>query len=223
MPGKQGNTRQANTQAALNRRYFREAYRTGEHGWAETDAASQVLRYLQRVREAVPEGRLLDLGCGEGRHSLAAARLGFMVIGVDFEPLALERARQRIPAEWQPRIDLRAGDVLNLPLPDACADVVLDYGCLHHQRKADWPHYKASLLRVLKPYGYYLLAAFCPHFHLFHGSPRHWHLAHGAYRRYFTREELVTLWEKDFTFLDLIESHDGGEGMWYALLQRRYL
>lgn len=209
------------TQASANRRYFAEAYRTGEHGWAVNGASPRVLRYLQRVAEIVPGGRLLDLGCGEGRHCLAAAQLGFTVTGVDFEPLALERARRLIPAEWQGRIDLRVGDVLNLPLADACADVVVDYGCLHHQRKADWPRYKESLLRVLAPRGFYLLAVFSPRFHLFHGSPRRWHLAHGAYRRCFTREELIALWEKEFVFLDLIEEHNEREGMWYALMRRR--
>jgi len=209
------------TKDAINRRYFREAYGTGTHGWAVTGASPRVLEYLRRARELRPDGCLLDLGCGEGRHCLTAARLGFAVIGVDFEPLALERARQLLPAEWLPRIDLRAGDALNLPLPDACADVALDYGCLHHQRKADWPRYRASLLRVLKPRGCYLLAAFSPNFRLFQGSKRHWHLAYGAYRRCFTREELIALWEKDFTFLDLVEEHNEREGMWYAMMQRR--
>ena len=207
-------------QSKANRRYFREAYRTGEHGWPETGASPYVLGYLQRVREAAPGGRLLDLGCGEGRHCLAAAEMGFQAVGVDYESLALVRARRLIPAEHQGSIALCVGDVLNLPFANGCYDVVLDYGCLHHQRKADWPRYKANLLRVLKPRGFYVLSAFSPRFHLFRGSRRPWHLAYGAYRRCFSREELVHLWENEFDLLDLVEEDGEQGGMWHGLLRR---
>ena len=208
------------SQAGANRRYFREAYRTGEHGWDITEPSPDVLRLLGRAREMVSDGRLLDLGCGEGRHSLAAARLGFETVGVDYEPLALERARRLIPVEEQSNISLCAGSVLALPFRIASFDIVLDYGCFHHQRKADWPAYRANLMRALKPRGLYILSAFSPAFHLFHGSPRRWHLAYGAYRRYFTREEMLHLWEKDFELTELIEQR-GEQGMWHALFRRR--
>ncbi len=41
-----------------------------------------------------PDGRVLDLCCGVGRHSLALARLGHEVVGVDLSPAHLERARR---------------------------------------------------------------------------------------------------------------------------------
>lgn len=207
--------------AEANRRYFRQAYRTGEHGWAVTEPSCHVVRFLERVREAVPGGGLLDLGCGEGRHCLAAARMGFQVVGLDYEPLALERARKLIPAPERERITLRIGNVLALPFAEHSFDAVLDYGCLHHQRKADWPTYRANLLRVLKPGGFYLLSAFSPRFHMFRGSTRRWHIACGAYRRCFTREELVGLWDRDFRFVELVEEVEAGQGMWHALLKRR--
>jgi len=209
------------TQAEANRRYFESAYRTGQHGWPETEASPYVLRFLSRVREAFSGGRLLDLGCGEGRHCLAAAKLGFQTVGLDYEPLALARARHLIPAGLRQRVTLCVGDVLNLPFEEAAFDVVLDYGCLHHQRKADWRRYRANLLRALKPHGFYILSVFSPRFHLFRGSSRPWHLAHGAYRRWFSHEEMLRLWEKDFELLDLIEERDNQRGMWHALFRRR--
>jgi SAM-dependent methyltransferase len=211
------------TQAEANRQYFREAYRTGEHGWEQSEASPHVLRLLRRVHEAVPGERLLDLGCGEGRHCLIAARLGFETVGVDYEPLAVERARRLASSAGQGEIAFCVGDALSLPFAVASFDVVVDYGCLHHQRKADWPTYKANLLRVLRPRGFYVLSVFSPRFRLFRGSSRRWHLAHGAYRRCFTREEMVRLWESDFSFLDLVEERGKDRGMWHALLQRRAL
>jgi SAM-dependent methyltransferase len=77
-----------------NRGYFREAYRTGRHGWGSEAPSPYAVKFLVRLKRAVPGGRLLDIGCGEGRHAIAAARLGFAVTAVDYEPLAIERARR---------------------------------------------------------------------------------------------------------------------------------
>jgi 2-polyprenyl-3-methyl-5-hydroxy-6-metoxy-1,4-benzoquinol methylase len=45
-----------------------------------------------------PGARVLDLGCGAGRHSLAAAALGARVTGVDRDPLKLATAKERAAA-----------------------------------------------------------------------------------------------------------------------------
>jgi SAM-dependent methyltransferase len=50
--------------------------------------------------------RVLDLACGEGRHSLAAAKLGAQVIGVDRDETRLATARelaegQELRVEWR--------------------------------------------------------------------------------------------------------------------------
>ncbi|MDV2478502.1 class I SAM-dependent methyltransferase [Rhodococcus zopfii] len=47
---------------------------------------------------ALPQGRALDLACGEGRHSLWLATRGWEVDGVDFSGVAIEKAR-RIAAQ----------------------------------------------------------------------------------------------------------------------------
>jgi SAM-dependent methyltransferase len=204
-----------------NRRYFREAYRTGEHGWEVDEPSSYAVGFLRQVRRFVPDASLLDIGCGEGRHSFAAARMGFAVTAIDYEPLALRRARRFARSKQFNGIAFREANVFSLPFPDSCFDVVLDYGCFHHQKKADWPQYKSSLLRVLKPAGFYLLSVFSPNFRFFQGSRRSWHIAHGAYRRRFRRKEIVGLFDRDFHLHEIIEEKGKGGGFWH-LLMRRY-
>ncbi|MFK7999524.1 MAG: class I SAM-dependent methyltransferase [Polyangiales bacterium] len=54
---------------------------------------------------------LLDLGCGQGRDSLLAARGGFDVLGVDLSEVGLAQLRDEVQAQ-------------NLPVELSCADVV---------------------------------------------------------------------------------------------------
>jgi SAM-dependent methyltransferase len=48
----------------------------------------------QRMPEFV-RGRVLDVGCGAGRHALHLQNLGHEVVGIDKSPLAIEVAKQR--------------------------------------------------------------------------------------------------------------------------------
>jgi 2-polyprenyl-3-methyl-5-hydroxy-6-metoxy-1,4-benzoquinol methylase len=50
------------------------------------------LWHAHRIR---PGDRVVDLACGEGRHSLAAAELGAEVLGIDRDPVTLSLARSR--------------------------------------------------------------------------------------------------------------------------------
>lgn len=59
--------------------------------------------------------RILDLGCGSGRHVLALARNGFEVVGLDAAPTGISLAKAWI-AEQGDHAQLVLGD-LSYPLP----------------------------------------------------------------------------------------------------------
>ena len=204
-----------------NRAYFRHAYLTGRHGWAIDQPSPFAVRGLRRLRRLIPGARLLDLGCGEGRHAIAAAKLGFHVTAVDYEPLALRRARALAKTAGTRGIRFRRADALRLPFAASSFDVVLDYGCLHHQTKGDWPVYLAGLLRVLKPRGFLILSVFSPRFRMFQGSRRRWHIAQGSYRRCFTPADLQGLLGRDFRTLRRAEDTSADGGFWHVLLRKR--
>jgi ribosomal protein L11 methyltransferase len=68
-------------------------------------------------------GSLLDVGCGSGVLSVAAAKLGFdPVVAIDREPAAVEAARRNAAANGV-AIEVRRGDALTAELP--ATDVVL--------------------------------------------------------------------------------------------------
>ena len=210
-----------NSADEANRNYFRQAYRTGRHGWGIQEPSPYAVEFLRRLAallpKNVPGGRLLDVGCGEGRHAIAAAKLGFQVTAIDFEPLALKRARRFAAQHGAKSTRFQVANMLALPFADSAFDIVLDYGCLHHQKKSAWPAYKANVLRVLKPGGFYVLSVFSPRFYLFHGSRRPWHIAQGAYRRYFTRRDLTRLFAGELRIMELTEEKGEHQGFWHLL------
>jgi SAM-dependent methyltransferase len=53
-------------------------------------------------------GRILDLCCGPGRHAVGLAALGYRVIGIDRDPDAIARARDRAPRATFHCMDMRA-------------------------------------------------------------------------------------------------------------------
>ena len=89
---------------------------------------------------------LLDLACGPGPVSAAAARRGAVTVGVDFSPAMLERARAA-----HPELHFERGDAGALPFPPERFDaVVCNYGLLHFDRPE---RALAETARVLRPEG----------------------------------------------------------------------
>jgi ribosomal protein L11 methyltransferase len=69
-------------------------------------------------------GSLLDIGCGSGVLSIAAAKLGFEpVLAIDLDPLAVE-ATERNAAANGVRVEVRQADALVEPLPRTATAVV---------------------------------------------------------------------------------------------------
>jgi SAM-dependent methyltransferase len=108
--------------------------------------------------DLAPGGRVLDLGCGSGRHTAAAYRRpGARVVGVDVARGDLSEARKRLQlhdrvnAHGGGRWDLCAGNALHLPFADGCFDLVVCAEVIEHVR-ADG-RVLAEIARVLRPGG----------------------------------------------------------------------
>jgi len=73
--------------------------------------------------------RVLDVGCGDGRHVAAAAQRGCRAIGVDYDIAELRRARERLRSQ---RVDLVGADASALPFRPGVFDAVICTETLEH-------------------------------------------------------------------------------------------
>ena len=97
----------------------------------------EIARFLERIR---PGMRVLELGCNSGALSVAAARRGAEVEGLDIAADALEVAREyyeTIKADLSGQVSYAVADLNQVALPENTYDIIFVKGTLHHLPQAD--------------------------------------------------------------------------------------
>lgn len=104
-------------------------------------------------------GRVLDLGCGNGRNSIFMAKQGCQVDSVDFSSKAIEWA-QNLANKHLVDINFKCISIYDLDIKQHNYDIIYDSGCFHHLP----PHRRKTYLELvnnaLKPSGYFGLVCF---------------------------------------------------------------
>jgi ubiquinone/menaquinone biosynthesis C-methylase UbiE len=133
--------------------------------WASGDyhmIGTQILVVSELLIEALDlrsTERVLDVATGSGNAALAAARRGCAVVGLDYVPALLERARHRADAESL-HAEFVEGDAESLPFDDGCFDVVSSvFGVMF---APDQDQAANELARVTRPGGRIGLVAHTP-------------------------------------------------------------
>jgi len=116
----------------------------------------------QFVADAVPAlkkhkvKRVLDLGCGAGRHCVLLASSSFEVVGIDISKYALKIARRWVQKEGLENVALIRATMTNVPLNDRCLDAVVSVSVMHHALKKDIMTSASEVYRILGKNGWFL-------------------------------------------------------------------
>jgi len=121
-------------------------------------------RRVQRILQAGPGDRVLDLAAGTGTSSVAFARSGADVVACDFSLGMLQAGQTRqvksdpLQANTRGRVSFAAGDALHLPFKDGAFDAVtISFGLrnVHGTRTA-----LEEMRRVTRPGGRLVVCEF---------------------------------------------------------------
>ena len=106
-------------------------------------------------------GRVLELGCGNGRNALFLAGAGCKVDAVDFSQEAVDWANERAK-KADLSVKFHCSDIFNAEFAEGSYDLVYDSGCFHHLPPHRREDYVDLVRRALKPGGSYGLVCFRP-------------------------------------------------------------
>ncbi|WP_166903815.1 class I SAM-dependent methyltransferase [Mycobacterium sp. DL440] len=127
---------------------FDEAYEHRTAPWVIGEPQPAIVE-LERTGRL--SGKVLDVGCGTGEHTMLLTRLGYDVLGIDFSEHAVAQARDNaaqrgIDAHFAVVDATRLGEP-----PDPRYDTIVDSALFHVFGDADRHRYVASLHRACRP------------------------------------------------------------------------
>ena len=176
---------------AQQKHWFDEAYSLGEkrlkngYGWPNK-VDDTVQEFLEIIQESIKVNNVLDLGCGQGRHTLFYAKKGFQAYGIDYIKRAIDEAK----ASDTKKAHFKVMDILNLDFPESFFDIVLDWSVLDHIKPKDWDKYLKNILKVLKIGGFLILVEFSANDKRVKGKN---YFESDHYDHYFTEKEIKNL------------------------------
>lgn len=128
---------------------WNELFNQEEFRWKHPHEEVVELVPLLKERSAV---RVLDLGCGAGRHLVHMAQCGFQMFGLDQAETGLMHSREWLGRE-NLQADLAMGDIEYIPFPDNFFDAVISIYVVYHKTRSGLEGVLSEMHRVLKPGG----------------------------------------------------------------------
>lgn len=130
---------------------FEGLYQTAERDPYATSFSygrKKIQEVLDSVLQALPRGRVLDVGCGTGHQLRAMAQRGLECFGI--EPAENMRT---IAEKTCPKAHVLAASVFEMPFDEAMFDLVVCVEVLRYLTKEDVLRAYRKIRRVLKPGG----------------------------------------------------------------------
>lgn len=117
--------------------------------------AAEAIDLLERAAAPAEGAKILDVGCGRGRHARTLARRGYRVTGIDLSARAIETARRRAAEEGLEATF--AQQDMREPFCQACADGVVNLFSSFGYFEDEGDHARAlrAIAQALRPGGWF--------------------------------------------------------------------
>lgn len=185
-------TRQKRAEIAEN--YFRENASEWNKIRALHVPEADVEQNLLQLVGSSRIGTYLDIGTGTGRMLQLFAELFDRGIGIDASSEMLAIARTQLESDQYRHVQIRKGDMYNMPLDDACIDMATLHLVLHYSEEPTAVVNEAA--RTLVEQGRLLIIDFAPH------QEEHLRLEHQHRRMGFADQEIEQILSKAGLTLD---------------------
>ncbi len=114
---------------------------------------------VEEVRTHSDKGTILDAGCGTGNFSIALAKTGYDVTGIDYSESMLKRAEKKKKNASNCYLKFLKTDLRNrLPYPDNYFDKIISIHVLYTIKDTDLVLREYN--RILRPNGQFVLSEF---------------------------------------------------------------
>jgi cyclopropane fatty-acyl-phospholipid synthase-like methyltransferase len=111
--------------------------------------------------ESMKPGRVLELGCGNGRNAICMAGRGCEVDAVDFSEEAV-RWGWELATEANVDVHFMCQSMFDLAIPPQHYDIIYDAGCFHHLPPHRRESYVELVRKAMRPGGRFGLVCFTP-------------------------------------------------------------
>jgi 2-polyprenyl-3-methyl-5-hydroxy-6-metoxy-1,4-benzoquinol methylase len=179
--------------------FYRQAFsdnakrRSRKFSWEYIPSKSVVaIVKKNRLAKNAANKKVLDLGCGDGRHIEYFRELGFEVWGVDFSKEAINFCRKRFRGDK--KVHLAVADLTrkNILKKFGTFDIVIDWSVLDHIRKEYLKTYIKNISGAIKNSG---CGIFCEFDESLSGlfAGRNYKIKRGHYSKAYSISELKSL------------------------------
>src|SRR5712691_4676894 len=121
-----------------------------EQRWAETSPPLPVVVDFANDLKREGAKRVLDLGCGAGRHSVLLGKQGFQVVALDISETALKTLESRLKTASIANMTVVKHEMWELPFIDDYFDGVICTNVLHHGKLVQIKQATKEVHRVMK-------------------------------------------------------------------------
>jgi SAM-dependent methyltransferase len=154
--------------------YFGELYLRLLEATLAPDQTAREVAGVMTMLKLRPGARILDVGCGQGRHAVPLAGTGYHMTGLDRSTYLLQKAREAADAV-SVDVHLVRGDMRSLPWRqafDACINLLTTFGYFEDEEENE--ETLRQMGRVLKPGGVLILDVSNRDYYLLRSWPYTW-------------------------------------------------